>query len=146
MQFNERLSTGGLHEWATAIQVWFPSKPYNCTWIAHYNTLNRHSHTRHSLAVIQQMLAAESDIVFSTVHVVFQLTEGNLRLYHPELCQVPAGVTICTIHSVNTVETRQQQLRLYNAPLFMRGQIHSKAEPATTQCLFVHVGHLCNSY
>jgi len=41
------------------------------------------------------VVTAEAHIVLGAVHVILQLTEGHLRLNHPELCQVPAGVTIC---------------------------------------------------
>ena len=43
------------------------------------------------------MLAAEAHIVFSAVHVILQLAEGHFRLYHPKLCQMPAGVAVCIV-------------------------------------------------
>ena len=48
--------------------------------------------------MVQQVAAAEAHVVLGAVHVVLQLTEGHLRLNHPELCQVPAGVAVCTHH------------------------------------------------
>ncbi len=56
-------------------------------------------------------MTAEAHIVLGTVHVVLQLAESHLRLNHPELCQVPAGVTICKAnHSfakANTCDSSQ---------------------------------------
>lgn len=57
------------------------------------------------LAVLQQVVTAEAHIVLSAVHVVLQLTEGHLRLNHPELRQVAARVTICATQCASIAET-----------------------------------------
>ena len=85
-------------------------------------------------------MTAEAHIVLSTVHVVLQLTESHLRLNHPELCQVPAGVTICKAnHSfakANTCDSSQvspadvklHQVSLMNLTLSCGTNIQSSAD------------------
>ena len=48
--------------------------------------------------MVQQVAAAEAHVVLGAVHVVLQLTEGHLRLNHPELCEMPTGVAVCMHH------------------------------------------------
>lgn len=45
-------------------------------------------------AGLEEALAAEAHVVLRALHVVREVAEGDLRLDHPELCQVAGGVGV----------------------------------------------------
>ena len=60
----------------------------------HANTEDRSFMTPNSHAVVEEVFAAEADVVLRAVHVVLDRAEGDLGLNHPKLSEVTGGVGV----------------------------------------------------